>query len=155
MDKKINVFDLDNTLVFTDKLNNESYNFALTKIGKKRIIDIKRITRDIVYSRYELTANEKQQLIKTKQQYFVNNLSKIEINDGLLAKLKKLDPNECILWTRAEKVRAEAILEYLQIGNCFSKVFYSLKHDLESDVKTICSFFNCNTEDLIFYDDIL
>jgi hypothetical protein len=29
MGKKISVFDLDNTLVFTDKLNNESYNFAL------------------------------------------------------------------------------------------------------------------------------
>ena len=35
MDKKISVFDLDNTLVFTDKLNNESYNFALLNMGKE------------------------------------------------------------------------------------------------------------------------
>ena len=154
MDKKISVFDLDNTLVFTDKLNNESYNFALFEMGREKIVGIKRITRDIVYSRYELTANEKQQLIKTKQQYFVNNISKIELNDVLIAKLKKLDPNECILWTRAEKVRAEAILKYLHIDDCFAKVFYSSKHDLESDIKTICSFFNCKKEDLIFYDDI-
>lgn len=154
MDKKISVFDLDNTLVFTDKLNNESYNFALFEMGREKIVGIKRITRDIVYSRYELTANEKQQLIKTKQQYFVNNISKIELNDVLIAKLKKLDPSECILWTRAEKVRAEAILKYLHIDDCFAKVFYSSKHDLESDIKTICSLFNCKKEDLIFYDDI-
>ncbi len=155
MDKKISVFDLDNTLVFTDMLNNESYNFALTKIGKERIVDVKRITRNIVYSRYELTNDEKQQLIKTKQEYFVKNISKIDLNNDLISKLKELDSSKCILWTRAEKVRAEAILKYLQIGDCFSKVFYSPKHDLESDIKTICSFFNCKKEDLIFYDDML
>lgn len=155
MDKKISVFDLDNTLVFTDKLNNESYNFALTKIGKERIVDVKRITRNIVNTVYELTGDEKQQLIKTKQEYFVNNISKIELNEDLISKLKELDSSMCILWTRAEKVRTEAILKYLHIDDCFSKVFYSSKHDLEGDIKTICALFNCKKEDLIFYDDIL
>ena len=96
MDKKISVFDLDNTLVFTDKLNNESYNFALTKIGKERIVDVKRITRNIVNTVYELTGDEKQQLIKTKQEYFVNNISKIELNEDLISKLKELDSSKCI-----------------------------------------------------------
>ena len=104
MDKKISVFDLDNTLVFTDMLNNESYNFALTKIGKERIVDVKRITRNIVNSVYELTDDEKQQLIKTKQEYFDNNISKIELNEGLILKLKELDSSKCILWTREKKL---------------------------------------------------
>ena len=153
MDKKINVFDLDNTLVFTDKLNNESYNFALAEIEKERIDGIERITRNIVYSIYKLTDDEKHRLIKTKQEYFVNNISKIEINNDLVSKLRKLDSSKCILWTRAEKIRTEAILKYLQISECFSKVFYSHKHDLKSDIITICSFFNCKKENLVFYDD--
>lgn len=154
MDMKISVFDLDNTLVFTDRLNNESYNFALAEIGKERMDGIERITRNIVYSIYDLTDDEKHRLIKMKQEYFVNNISKIELNDYLISKLRKLDSSKCVLWTRAEKVRAEAILKYLHIDDCFAKVFYSHKDYLESDIKTICSFFNCKKEDLIFYDDI-
>ena len=50
----------------------------------------------------------------------------------------------------AAAINDALILKYLQIGDCFSKVFYSPKHDLESDIKTICSFFNCKKEDLIF-----
>ena len=154
MDKKISVFDLDNTLVFTDKLNNESYNFALLNMGKEEITDVKRITRDIVGVRYGLTDDEKRVIVKTKQQYFINNIDKIELNDALILKLKKLEPNNCILWTRAERVRTESILKHLQIIDCFSKIFYSPKIDLEGDIKKICSFFNCRKEDLIFYDDI-
>ena len=84
-----------------------------------------------------------------------DSCSKIELNEDLISKLKELDSSKCILWTRAEKVRTEAILKYLHVDDCFAKVFYSSKHDLESDIKTICSLFNRKKEDLIFYDDML
>ena len=153
MDNKISVFDLDNTLVFTDNLNNESYNFALTKLGKDKIVDVKRITRAIVCSRYDLTEDEIHQVVKIKQEYFVNNLCKIGINNELVTKLMSLEPAKCVLWTKAEKVRAEAILKYLCIDKCFSNVLYSPKKSVEGDINTICNLYNCNKEDLVFYDD--
>lgn len=153
MDNRISVFDLDNTLVFTDKLNNESYNFALVTLGKEKIVDVKRITRAIVYSRYALTEDEKYQVVKLKQEYFINNLCKIEINNKLITILRNLEPSKCVLWTRAEKVRTEAILKFLCIDKCFSNVFYSQKYNVETDVNTICNLYNCNREDLVYYDD--
>ena len=149
----ISVFDLDNTLVFTDKLNNESYNYALSQIGKEKIVDVKRITRATVYSRCELTENEKQQIVRIKQEYFINNIYKIEKNNELILKLRSLNPPQCVLWTKAEKVRTEAILKYLCIDKCFSNVFYSPKNNIENDLEIICNLYNCSKEDLVFYDD--
>ena len=155
MENKINVFDLDNTLVFTDKLNNESYNFALSKLGKENICDVKRITRSTVFERFELTEVEKQQIVTLKQEYFINNINKIETNDELISKLMKLDYAKCVLWTRAEKIRAEAIMKYLSIDKAFSNVVYSSKQNIEEYIKFICSFYKCQKDYLVFYDDLM
>ena len=154
MENKIYVFDLDNTLACTDKLNNESYNFALSRLGKENICDVKRITRSTVFERFELTEVEKHQIVTLKQEYFINNINKIEANDELISKLMKLDYAKCVLWTRAEKIRAEAILKYLSIDQAFSKMVYSSKQNIEEDIKTLCSLYKCQKDDLVFYDDV-
>ena len=46
------VFDLDNTLVYSNSLNNESYNYALRLLGKSYLTEIKRITRNVVFQKY-------------------------------------------------------------------------------------------------------
>lgn len=38
---KRHVFDLDNTLIYTDLLNNDSYNYALNLLGLATIVDCK------------------------------------------------------------------------------------------------------------------
>lgn len=65
------VFDLDNTLIYTDSLNNDSYNYALSLQGLAPINDCKRITRDIVFKKYPNLNNvQKNKIIELKQEYF-------------------------------------------------------------------------------------
>jgi len=62
------VFDLDNTLIYTDSLNNDSYNYALKKLGLATINDCKRITRDVILSKYpEINSFQKNEIIELKQ----------------------------------------------------------------------------------------
>ena len=64
------IFDLDNTIVFTDELNSEAYNYALVLNGKEPIYDVKRLTREVIFSRFKLTETEKENVVKIKQNYF-------------------------------------------------------------------------------------
>lgn len=147
------IFDLDNTLVFTDDLNNEAYNYALVKLDKKPIYDKKRITREIVFSKYELTEEEKNYLVNLKQEYFLENVEKIHKNEDLLKFLTSKSPADCILWTSAEKCRVEAILSYLSLFNAFSWIIYSSKISIEKDLDKICKHFQCSKSRLVFYEN--
>ena len=149
------VFDLDNTLVYTDKLNTEAYNFALMQIGRKPIENVQRITRNVVLSHYALDENEIHDLIALKQKFFAQNIKKVCINREMVSFLRKLDPEKCILWTRAEQSRTECILEEFELKNCFLNILYSSKTDIAKDIRAICEIFQCQQEDLRFYDDEL
>ncbi len=144
---------MDGTLVFTDGLNTEAYNYALNKLGKENINDVGRITRRVVYSRYNLTSREKKILIDLKQKYFLDNIDKIKANADLISLLLRLRSSECILWTSAEGCRVEAILNHLNLTNAFSRVFYSKKIDIKNDVNKICQYFRCPESQLKFYED--
>lgn len=146
------IFDLDNTLVFTDDLNNEAYNYALISYNKKPIHDVKRITREVVFSRYVLTEDEKNSLVALKQKYFINNIDKIQKNEDLLEFLISKSSADCILWTSAEDCRVEAILSYLNLHNAFSLIIKSKKLDIEKDLDIICKHFNCSKSQLKIYD---
>ena len=70
------VFDLDNTLVFTDALNNEAYNFVLKKFGLSEIRNVERITREVVFQKYPEVEKWKDEIIALKQNFFLNNLER-------------------------------------------------------------------------------
>lgn len=146
-------FDLDNTLVYTDELNNESYNFALIQQGKRPLEKVQRITREVVLKNYSLDDEEKATLIKNKQEYFIQNIKKLRLNDKMISFLKQLSPMKCVLWTRAEEIRVECILDQLELRQYFAKVFYSSKENIEKDIHEICIYFQCQREELIIYDD--
>lgn len=147
------VFDLDNTLVFTDELNNEAYNYALKLLGKELICDVNRITREVVFSRYNLTGDEKSLLIDLKQKYFIDNIVKIKENVNLIKFLNEIPSADCILWTSAEKCRVEAILSYLKLNNTFNRICYSTKKYIKDDLAKICQFFQCSKDKLKFYEN--
>ena len=147
------VFDLDNTLVFTDALNNEAYNFALKQQQREPIAGVQRITREIVFSRYTMTQEQKRELVALKQSYFIENIKKVLLNDKLISFLRELPEERCVLWTSAEEARVESILEFFDLKKCFAKVFYSKKHNVERDLLTICDFLKCTREELIVFDD--
>lgn len=149
------VFDLDNTLVYTDFLNNYSYNFALSSCGLSRINhQKKRITRDLIFNKYSnLTDMEKNQIISLKQDYFINNLKKTVPNEKIIKILNNQEAKSCILWTSADKSRALAILEYYNIYDAFGKMLFSSKVDLKQDIKKISKLLGCKMTNLIFYED--
>ena len=151
---KRHVFDLDNTLIFTDSLNNDSYNYTLNLFGLSTINDCKRITRNVVFSKYpDLSIVQKNEIIEMKQNYFINNLNMTLPNASLLQVLEAQKFEFCILWTSADETRVLAILEYYKICNAFKKILFSNKVEVIQDICKICELFECSYEHLIFYED--
>ena len=152
----IHVFDLDNTLVYTDALNKDAYNYALKQLGLEvsRITTSKRITRDVVFHEYpELSVQQKDELIILKQCYFAENLIDTVANTSLVKILESCNKEFCVLWTSADRVRVLAILKHYKIHDAFQMVFYSPKVDIVTDVKAICKFLKCDSNKLLFYED--
>lgn len=148
------VFDLDNTLIYTDKLNNASYNYALQRCGLIPINSYSRVTRDIVFKCYPfLNEFQKKEIVKVKQSYFIKNIDYTELNTVLLAELKSRGADYSILWTSSNKERCFALLSYYNIGDCFKEIVFSNKDNIEKDIEKICNIFICNSMDLIFYEN--
>lgn len=148
------IFDLDNTLIYTDSLNNDSYNYALKKLGLVTINDCKRITRDVVFKKYpEVNKLQRNEIIELKQKFFINNLDNTRENASIVQTLESKNIELCILWTSADESRVVAILEHYKICNRFKKILFSSKLEVANDVKKICEILNCGFEQLIFYED--
>lgn len=148
------VFDLDNTLVYTDLLNNESYNYALRMHGINWVSGKIRITRELVSQIYpNIVKLELDEIIRLKQDYFVQNMHKIELNKTLQKLLISANPDFCLLWTSADKCRTESILNFFELTNCFVSIFYSYKTDLKSDILRICDIMQCESSNLAIYED--
>ena len=83
--KMQNVFDLDNTLIFTDSLNNEAYNYALKQLSFNTIHNYKRITRAVVFDRFPNISNEnRNRIFELKQKYFIENLDQTTPNKSMM-----------------------------------------------------------------------
>ncbi|MBU3112696.1 HAD hydrolase-like protein [Clostridium lacusfryxellense] len=148
------VFDLDNTLIYTDSLNNVSYNYALNLQGFAPINNCKRITRDVVFNKFpDLNNAQKNEIIELKQGYFMNNLKSTIPNISLLQVLKAQDVEICMLWTSSDEPRALAILEYYKICKAFRKILFSNKVDVIQDIEKITEFLECDLENLVFFED--
>lgn len=148
------VFDLDNTLVYTDKLNNDSYNHALNLFGLSPISYYKRITRNVIFEQYpSLNEVQRSEIIAIKQMHFINNLENTHPNAELIKYLKSLPVDLCVLWTSGEETRVMAVLEYYQLKYSFRRVVFSDKADLEDDLQRICREFDIHSEHLVFYED--
>lgn len=148
------IFDLDNTLIYTDALNNDAYNYALKSVELASIEGYKRLTREVVFTKYpELNDAQKSEIIKNKQKYFVNNLELTTLNSSLLQILISQGPDKCLLWTSADKDRVLAILTYYKILNAFKKIIISNKAEGLPEIIRICEYLDCRLEHLNFYED--
>ena len=151
---KIYVFDLDNTLIFTDKLNNDSYAYALNQLKLSEIYDCARVTRDIVFNAYpNLGIEEQNKIIELKQRFFSENLNETKLNQDLYDVLTSKNPVSCVLWTSADEFRVQFLLNHHKIENCFRSILYSKKDNLLHDINEICDMCKCKPTQLIFYED--
>lgn len=149
------ILDIDNTLFFTNELNNKAYIFALSSLGLKPLSPCKRITRTVIASWYPFLKDEEMiAIIRLKQIYVGENLYLISINDDLHQLLRKVGPNMVGLWTAADPIRIKKILDYNDITN-YTYIRFSdkSKDDICHGIQEFCNVFHCEKDQLCFYED--
>lgn len=149
------ILDIDNTLFFTNDLNNKAYIFALSSLGLKALTPCKRITRTVVASWYpSLTNTEMNDIIRMKQTYVSENLHLISINVDLHQLLREVGPNMVGLWTVADPIRIKKILDHNNITN-YTCIRFSDKSqdDICHGIQEFCHVFHCEKDQLCFYED--
>lgn len=147
------LFDLDGTIVFTDTLNNESYNFALKMYKLDPITGVDRITRSTIIERYPNTDKLLlENIIQSKQDFFIKNIHRIKINTILLNFIEIVGEN-CILWTSSESKRAISIYNHLNLQKLFSGIFFSNKKNLQDDIAKICKKLHCKHNRLLIFEN--
>ena len=149
------ILDIDNTLFFTNDLNNKAYIFALSLLGLKALAPCKRITRTVVASWYpSLTNTEMTDIVQMKQTYVSENLHLISINVDLHQLLREVGPNMVGLWTAADPIRIKKILDYNNITN-YTCIRFSDKSqdDICHGIQEFCQVFHCEKDQLCFYED--
>ena len=148
------VFDLDNTLIMTDELNNDSYNYALAQFDMLPLTSNTRITREVVFNKYpNLSEFQKSQIVKYKQRYFLDNIHCTHSNKNAIYLLQSKDAKHCALWTSADKDRVSNLLTYHRLENEFISIIFSNKRKISEDIDKICKIFGCASKQLIFFED--
>lgn len=149
------VFDLDNTLVKTNKSNNEAYAEAIKVITDKTIlIKQKRFTRDNIVSYFpNIDKCDIIKIIQLKEDVFHNYLNKTLLNIQLYKLLKiinELNLNT-ILLTQSSKKRTEQILEYYSLIHFFKQMY--CKEDYKNGNKYTFLKDNFDIKHLILFEN--
>ena len=152
--KKYYVFDVDNTLVFTDVLNTEAYNAALMAHGFAPIKTGERTTRETVVSQYpDLSAERLKLIIQEKQAYCKAHAEKTEVNSALLKVLKNQSPESCLFWTSADRERIQSLLDYYSISNLARELIVADKKHIPECITDLQRIFRCSADELLVFED--
>lgn len=154
-DNFVFVFDLDETLVKTNKSNNEAYAEAIKVITRKTIlIKQERFTRNNIVSYFpNIDKNDIIKIIQLKENVFSNYLNKTLLNMQLYKILKLLNELNLttILLTQGSKKRIEQILEYHSITTFFKQMYF--KEDYKNSDKYTFLKDNFDIEHLILFEN--
>lgn len=123
------VFDMDNTLVKTDRANNLAYSEAISSVlgAKYAIDDGKRFTRNKLREIFpQLTQKQIDEIIVRKEKSFESLLKETELNKNLFNILKHLYHEGChtILLTNCQAGRAISLCKYYNITKFFVQRFF-------------------------------
>lgn len=128
MQKKHFIFDLDNTLVKTNRANNKSYEEAIKVVTG---IDYRhkkpRFTRgDLVLAISDLTPIQISEIIKLKEDFYPKYIQETALNVQLVKclKLLKNSGEETILLTESRKTRAQQVCNYYNLDQFFCQRYY-------------------------------
>lgn len=126
---------MDDTLVATSELNNDSYNFALEYNGYPRIKNVNRINRSLI----DVDKSRLQNIIQIKEKYFCAKwLSyRIFLNDILINKLLGFGKDNCYLWTASNPNRAIKIIKELNLEKYFNKIIFDKKMNFDQSVQIL------------------
>lgn len=140
--------DLDDTLVNSTILNIDAYNFALEQYGFDRIVTKERLTRDLLVGYKNLD-----KIIKLKQKYFTLEWLpyRLILNKELLSKLNKFGKLNCFLWTKADKTRANKIVESCNLSKLFKDVIFVDKMNFATSLHKLKRISNSNN--IVIYEN--
>lgn len=146
----IYVVDLDDTLVSSTSLNNDSYNFALEQYNFSRLISSERITRERLDFIDGTTLKNVMQL---KQYYFTQEWlpCRVVLNKLLINKLVLNKKENCYLWTKADKDRAYKIVDYCKLDNYFKDIIFDDKSSFETSIQKLKQL--TNSQQFIIYEN--
>jgi phosphoglycolate phosphatase-like HAD superfamily hydrolase len=151
------VFDLDNTLIFTDEANNYSYIETLKHFGysASRLQSITRITsKDIQKSYPEIPRFKLWRIRQKKLKLFLDNLHMVRLNQLVVKAIDRYSNPRIVIWTASNRRRAKTEVEYFNLSADW--ILFS-KKDTTAAVKSIVSKlkkrYHINQSQIVFYDD--
>lgn len=150
------VFDMDNTLIKTDKANNLAYSEAISLVlGVKYGIDYsKRFTRNKLKTIFpDLTETQFSEVVARKEKCFESYFKETELNQNLFRFLKCLhyEGHHTILLTNCHSGRAISLCNYYNLTKYFVRRFfyedcldnkYSLLKSLGYDLQNVVLYEN-------------
>lgn len=159
---RIFVFDMDNTLIKTDKANNLAYSEAISSVlGAKYSIDSnKRLTRNSLKKLLSnITPAQYNEIVVRKEKNFESHLNETELNHNLFRILKRLHQqgHYTILLTNCHSGRAICLCDYYNLTKYFDQRFYyedyldnkySLLKSLGYDLQNVVLYENEDTASL-------
>lgn len=130
------LFDLDETLIHSDSLNSDAYNYALEKCGYPRIEDCLRLTRD---SLQFIPTTDLKKIIRIKQNYFTRSWLpyRIVLNTTLLQRIREYGKTNCYLWTSASKQRALSVLRRCKLKHFFNRILFDKKTNITASMQKL------------------
>lgn len=139
----IYVVDLDDTLVSSTQLNNDSYNFALEQYNHKRLPTNERITREKLNF---IESYERKDIIELKQKYFTDKWLpyRVVLNKALIEKLIINQKSNCYLWTKADKNRANKIIDYCKLDKYFKDIIFDDKESFNKSILRLSNIVKSN-----------
>jgi beta-phosphoglucomutase len=119
-------FDLDGTLVDTNKANFLAYEKAVKEVTSIDIQSVKRFNRSsLKFYLPELTAYNYELIIKKKEDYFEEFLTETALNEPAYSILQKYhETHTTVLVTNCRQGRAMQILDYHKLTDMFSHLIF-------------------------------
>lgn len=129
-DNNVFVFDMDNTLIKTNKANNLAYFEAISLLPGVQNYDInydERLTREKLKTIFpDLTSTQLCEIIARKEQYFESHIKETELNHNLMMLLKQhyYKDHHTILLTNSRARRAISLCNHYKLTKYFVRRFF-------------------------------
>ena len=150
------VFDMDNTLIKTDKANNLAYSEAIRSVLSVNCnIEIgKRFTRNELKDLFpQLTQTQIDEIIDRKEKSFESYLNETELNNNLFSILKCLhqEGHHTILLTNCHSGRAISLCNFYDLTKYFVRRFFY--EDCLGNKYTLLKSLGYDLQNVVLYEN--
>lgn len=150
------VFDMDNTLIKTDKANNHAYSEAISSVlgVNCNIENGKRFTRNELKKLFhQLTQTQIDEIIDRKEKCFESYLSETELNNNLFSLLKRLhqEGHHTILLTNGHSRRVINLCNFYNLTKYFVRRFFY--EDCLGNKYTLLKSLGYDLQNIVLYEN--